>query len=151
MLNKEKLVLIGFAVVAMIALAVVLISTKATVSQLGAPTYTEAQIVAFVEVEQADNFVEFGRYGQLIEGKVVPADESIHYPNGMLNKIPDDLAISVYSAPTGEGYQTIFYRYTDEEILSPTTTLPIIITTRESKSYGYGPEATNRTWDWREG
>ena len=56
---------------------------------------------------------------------------------------PYEYEITEYLSPLGPGYQVIFYQTI--EVQSATGSYQA----RQTKSVGYGPEAADRTWNWR--
>ena len=86
----------------------------------GIEPVTEAEIVSTIENEQSNYFATNGKYYQAPNTKDGTYDKLIHE----------------YVTPKGEaGYQVFLKKTENNKIYE--------------KSVGYGPEATDRTYDWR--
>jgi hypothetical protein len=105
-------------------------------------TLTEKQSLDAIEVWQAEQLSNTGKYAQVIEGKRIVTDKISPIVDSVQSKMDDNMEIVEYNGPKGKGYQVIWFSTT-----TVTNALGVQEVRRiDTKSVGYGPEAASRTW-----
>lgn len=125
-------------------LVVLILSGFAITQVVGFPPtepISESGLLNRIAQEQADSKSQKGRYSQ--------------YPDLGTYDYPFEFTITRYVMPNGEDdYQVIFKREIHSSVSEETASGSGVFVVKprvkkETKSFGYGPEAVNRTWDWR--
>lgn len=106
--------------------------------------YTEQQVIDWLTQYENGERTLKGKYTQILENGVA-ADGTVQIPDNIKRNLPP-LEVHVYYGPLGKGYQVIFTR---TRTVTATTTAGDY-TVPQTRSVGFGPEATARTWDWRD-
>jgi len=96
---------------------------------------------------QALSFESTGEYTQVKDAQVVEGDV-IGFEASMVDVVEPTEEIHVYEAPCGKGWQLIVhdidYGYITSSSTGKTEYLPYDVV----RSYGYGCEHTDRTFNW---